>query len=181
MLCPNLFLMLRDLYKNIIYHLLQNIFWEGDEKRRKCLTDKLGCGHRENGHLTWWKISKHHFLKDIENSFHEVTHIGLEPHQFFSFKNISTNTVARDIQSFGWNGPWLAGWLSYSQITKNGVHLLRQIFGGFSYNSNKNQDIFLKFSAFVHHKSLQIWRKNFGQNSNSLPATAHFGQNFKRL
>ena len=31
------------------------------------------------------KISKCHFLKDIENSFHEVTHIGLEPHQFIFF------------------------------------------------------------------------------------------------
>ena len=44
----------------------------------------------------WWKISKHSFLKDIENSFNEATHIGLEPHQFFSFLDISTNTVARD-------------------------------------------------------------------------------------
>ena len=65
--------------------------------------------------LAWWKISKHHFIKDIENSFHEVTHIGLKPHQFFSFWNILTNTVARTVQSFGWNGPWLAGWLSYGQ------------------------------------------------------------------
>ena len=39
------------------------------------------------------KISIRRFLKDIENSFQEVTHIGLEPNQFFSFKNISTNTV----------------------------------------------------------------------------------------
>ena len=43
----------------------------------------------------------HHFFQDIENSFHQVTHIGPEPHQFFSFSNISTNTVARGIQSFG--------------------------------------------------------------------------------
>ena len=58
--------------------------------------------------LAWWKISKHHFIKDIENSFHEVTHIGLKPHQFFSFWNILTNTVARAVQSFGQNEPWLA-------------------------------------------------------------------------
>ena len=31
------------------------------------------------------KISKCHFLKDIENSFQEVTNMGLEPHQIFSF------------------------------------------------------------------------------------------------
>ena len=58
---------------------------------------KLCRGHHEGGHLGSAKILKCHFLKDIENSFHEVTHIGLEPHQFFSFQNISTNTVARDV------------------------------------------------------------------------------------
>ena len=31
------------------------------------------------------KNSKRHFFGSIENSFLEVTHIGLEPHQFFSF------------------------------------------------------------------------------------------------
>ena len=31
------------------------------------------------------KISKCRFFKDIENSFQEVTHTGLEPHQFFFF------------------------------------------------------------------------------------------------
>ena len=51
-------------------------------------------------------------------------------------------------------------------------------FYSFSSKSNKNQDIFLKFSAFVNHVSAHIWQNNFGQNSNSLPAGAHFGQNF---
>ena len=51
------------------------------------------------------KISKRHFLKDIENSFQEVTQIGPEPPHFFSFSNISTNRVARDFQNFGRNGP----------------------------------------------------------------------------
>ena len=55
--------------------------------------------------LAWQKNSKRHFFGDIENSFHELTHIGLEPHQFFSFQNISTNTLARGVQSFGQNGP----------------------------------------------------------------------------
>ena len=32
------------------------------------------------------KISKHHFLRDIEKSFQEVTPIGLEPHHFFLLK-----------------------------------------------------------------------------------------------
>ena len=32
------------------------------------------------------KKSKHLFLDGIENSLHEVTHIGLEPHQFFLFE-----------------------------------------------------------------------------------------------
>ena len=41
-----------------------------------------------------------------------------------------------------------------------------------------NQDIFLKFSAFVHHMSVLNWQQNFCCCSISLPATAHFGQNF---
>ena len=55
------------------------------------------------------KNSKRHFLGDISKSFQEVIPMGPEPHHFFSFSNISTNMVARGIQSFGRNGPWLAG------------------------------------------------------------------------
>ena len=47
--------------------------------------------------IGWCKISKRYFQKDIEKSFQEVIHISLKPHQFFSFSNISTNTVTRDI------------------------------------------------------------------------------------
>ena len=65
--------------------------------------------------LAWRKNSKRHFLGDISKSFQEVTPMGPEPHQFFSFSNISTNMVARGIQSFGQNGPWLAGQLSNCQ------------------------------------------------------------------
>ena len=61
------------------------------------------------------KFWKRRFLKDISNSFHRVTRYGLKPLQFFSFKNISTNAVARGIISFGQNGPWLAGQLSNCQ------------------------------------------------------------------
>ena len=35
--------------------------------------------------LAWQKNSKHHFFGEIGDSFHEVTHIGLEPYQFFFF------------------------------------------------------------------------------------------------
>ena len=35
--------------------------------------------------LAQQKISKCHFFRDIKNSFHEVTHVGLEPHLWFSF------------------------------------------------------------------------------------------------
>ena len=66
--------------------------------------------------LAWQKNSKRHFLRDISKSFQEDTPMGPEPRQFFSFSNISTNTVARGIQSFGQNGPWLAGRLSNGQI-----------------------------------------------------------------
>ena len=78
--------------------------------------DDPSHGNSEGGLLTHSKNSKTPFFKGIENSFHEFTHIGLEPHQIFSFYNISTNTVARDIESFGRNRPWLAGWLSFGQI-----------------------------------------------------------------
>ena len=61
------------------------------------------------------KISKRHFFWGIQNSSHGVADIGLEPHQFFSFWNISTNMVARGVQSFGQNGPWWAGCLKYGQ------------------------------------------------------------------
>ena len=57
----------------------------------------------------WSKISKRHVFGDIQIYFYEGTHIGLEPLQIFSFWNILTNTEARDVQSFGQNGLWLAG------------------------------------------------------------------------
>ena len=141
---------------------------------------------------------------------------------------MSTNTVARDVQSFGWNGPCLAGWLSNGlnffvnlaqtsdeqtlKISRRYLHpslincwltenLLQQMascctkmrnvysrrpfvttnFQLFCNNSNMSQDIFLKISPFDHHMIVPNWRKIFGPYSISLPATAHFGQNFKRL
>ena len=66
-------------------------------------------------------------------------------------------------------------WSTLSKVTKKGP-LVATNFLSFSSNSNKNQNIFLKFSALVHHKSVQIFWKKLGCNSNSLPATAHFGQ-----
>ena len=70
----------------------------------------LTRGQREvPGRSTRSKIFKTPFFRDIENSFHEGTHIGPEPLHIFSFRNISTNIVSRDIQSFGRNGLWLAG------------------------------------------------------------------------
>ena len=47
------------------------------------------------------KISKRHFFRDIQNSFHGIADIGLEPHQKNFFEKISTNMVARGIGSFG--------------------------------------------------------------------------------
>ena len=46
------------------------------------------------------KISKRHFFQDIKKSFHGVTQMGPKPHQFFFWKNISTNMVARGVRSF---------------------------------------------------------------------------------
>ena len=52
----------------------------------------------------WCTLSKNFktpFFGDIQNSFHGVADIGLEPHQNFFFEKISTNMVARGIGSFG--------------------------------------------------------------------------------
>ena len=40
------------------------------------------------------------FFQDIKNSFHGVTRIGLESHQKFFQNFLSTNVVARGVQSF---------------------------------------------------------------------------------
>ena len=45
----------------------------------------LNRGHHEDGRLGLLKNFKTPFFGDIENSFYEVTHIGLETHQFFPF------------------------------------------------------------------------------------------------
>ena len=55
---------------------------------------------------------------------------------------------------------------------------VQTIFQLFGHNSNKNQDIFLKFFAFVHQIN---WQKKIGLCSISLPAMAHFSQKFERL
>ena len=47
------------------------------------------------------KISKCHFFRDIQISFHGVADIGLEPHQKISFEKISINMVARGVWNFG--------------------------------------------------------------------------------
>ena len=47
------------------------------------------------------KILKRYFFQDIQNYFHGVADIGLEPHQKIFFEKISTNMVARGIGSFG--------------------------------------------------------------------------------
>ena len=70
----------------------------------------VGRGHSEGGLTAPSKNSKTHFLRDIDKSFQEVTPIGIEPHHFY-FENISTNTVARGVQSFGQNRPWWASCL----------------------------------------------------------------------
>ena len=47
------------------------------------------------------KISKRHFFRDIQISFHGVADVGLEPYQKKIFEKISTNMVARGVWSFG--------------------------------------------------------------------------------
>ena len=62
--------------------------------------------------LAWSKFWKRHFFRDIQNSFHEVTHIGLEPHLFFLFKvsqqtqSLETSKVLAEMGR-GWQAGWV--------------------------------------------------------------------------
>ena len=42
-------------------------------------------GHREGGPIGFSKIEKRHFFRDIEKSFQEVTAMGPDSRQFFTF------------------------------------------------------------------------------------------------
>ena len=50
--------------------------------------------------MTYWKNFKTPVFQDIQDSFHGVADMGLEPHQKIFWKNISTNMVARGVLSF---------------------------------------------------------------------------------
>ena len=64
----------------------------------------------------------------------------------------------------------MAPWCWISTKFSNRGPLVTTNFQSFSSKSNKNQDIFLKFSAFVHHMSVQIWQKNSCHFSSSQPS-----------
>ena len=49
-------------------------------------------------------------------------------------------------------------WQPTLAIAKSGP-IVAKIFKSFGSKSNINQDIVLKFSAFVHHTFVQIWQK----------------------
>ena len=72
---------------------------------------KMTCtirGHREGGHIGSLKNFKTPFFGDVESSFHEVTDIGLEPHQFFFLFKISLQiwlleaSKVLDKMGYGW-------------------------------------------------------------------------------
>ena len=77
------------------YTLLKNSHFSSDIRtyRSNMFSSKFNRGHREDGRLGSLTNFKAPILKYIENSFHEVTHIGLEPTQFFPFK------ISQQIQS----------------------------------------------------------------------------------
>ena len=70
--------------------------------------------------------------------------------------------VARGIQSFSQNGPWLATakifFVKFAQICddSNMSPLVATNFQSFCSKSEMNKDICLKFSAFVNHMFAQI-------------------------
>ena len=124
------------------------------------------------------KISKRHFLRDIEKSFQEVTPMGPEPHNFLSFWNISTSMVARGIQNFSQNGLWLAGWLSNAKILSSNLrkHVINKCW---KFQADISTHIWFRakwikiccnqWTHVVQHESIC---------PACLPATAHFGPNF---
>ena len=58
-----------------------------DQFSKSAKTSFIICGHCEVSRLlTSSKNFKCHILKDNDNSFHEVTQMGLKPHHFFLFK-----------------------------------------------------------------------------------------------
>ena len=72
-------------------------------------SNTLTHGRREGGHLGSAKKFKMPFFKIYFKILSRGYSNGSRTSPFFSFSNISTNMVARGIQSFGRNGPWLAG------------------------------------------------------------------------
>ena len=81
-------------YSHIFYKLDAEMMlkWWLSQKNSKPI---LSCyGQREDGLLTRLKNFKTPFFKrDIENFIHEITHIGLEPHQLFSLLNYHKSSI----------------------------------------------------------------------------------------
>ena len=69
-------------------------------------------GHREGGLTARSKNFKMPFFKRYWKILSRGYSNGSRTSPFFSFLNISTNMVSRDIQNFSQNRPWQAGWLS---------------------------------------------------------------------
>ena len=71
---------------------------------------RISRGHLEGGPTARSKNFKTPFFKRywkiLSRGYSNLSRTS----PFFSFWNISTNMVARGIQSFGQNGLWLAGW-----------------------------------------------------------------------
>ena len=73
--------------------------------------------------LEWPKTPHWLGLKDITNSFHEVTHIGLEPHQFFFLFRISQHIQSLETSrvSAKMGCGWQAGWV-LAKIFSSNLH-----------------------------------------------------------
>ena len=78
-------------------------------------SDNFSRGHCEGGPTARSKKFITPFFKIYWKILSRGYSNGSRTSPFFSFWNISTNMVARGIQSFGQNGPWLAGWLRNAQ------------------------------------------------------------------
>ena len=85
-------------------------------------------GHLEGGRLGLAEKFKMPFFGDIENSFHEVTHIGLKPHQFFFLFKISQQMQLLETSKFaakmghGWQTVWVMAKIFLSNLHRHMIY-----------------------------------------------------------
>ena len=147
--------------------------------------------------IFFWKISQQIWLLEVSKVLAEMCCGGQAVWNMakFFFSNLHRHVMnkcwkfQKDILILVWfraerlkiccnKWPRIGHYLQFClKVTRSGPFVITN-FQWIGHYSDINQDIFLKFSAFVYHISVLNWQQNFCCCSINLPATAHFGQNF---